>query len=81
MITNHDASMFPSLNINGSRLVFDRILCDVPCSGDGTLRKNGGIWRDWNPANGIGLHGSVPMALLLMLMMQRGSEQFSAFLL
>lgn len=57
MITNHDASMYPSLKIDGKPLLFDRILCDVPCSGDGTLRKNGGIWRDWTPANGIGLHG------------------------
>ncbi len=24
---------------------FDRILCDVPCSGDGTLRKAPDIWR------------------------------------
>ena len=23
---------------------FDRILCDVPCSGDGTLRKNADAW-------------------------------------
>ncbi|EGG07725.1 uncharacterized protein MELLADRAFT_85533 [Melampsora larici-populina 98AG31] len=57
MITNHDASMYPSLKIDGKPLLFDRILCDVPCSGDGTLRKNGGIWRDWTPANGVGLHG------------------------
>ena len=25
-------------------LKFDRILCDVPCTGDGTLRKNADIW-------------------------------------
>ena len=30
----------------GSTLVeFDRILCDVPCSGDGTMRKNINLWR------------------------------------
>ncbi|KAI8453283.1 S-adenosyl-L-methionine-dependent methyltransferase [Phakopsora pachyrhizi] len=58
MITNHDATRFPCLSLgDNSKLLFDRILCDVPCSGDGTLRKNGGIWRDWNPSNGIGLHG------------------------
>lgn len=28
-------------------LFFDRILCDVPCSGDGTLRKAPDIWRKW----------------------------------
>ncbi|KAK4700923.1 multisite-specific tRNA:(cytosine-C5)-methyltransferase, partial [Phenoliferia sp. Uapishka_3] len=37
-------------------LLFDRILADVPCSGDGTLRKNIGIWRDWTCGNGLGLH-------------------------
>lgn len=26
-------------------LMFDRILCDVPCSGDGTMKKNHGIWK------------------------------------
>ncbi|KNE98028.1 hypothetical protein PSTG_08704 [Puccinia striiformis f. sp. tritici PST-78] len=57
MITNHDASRFPTLSMNGKKLLFERILCDVPCSGDGTLRKNGGSWRDWTPANGVGLHG------------------------
>ena len=36
---------------------FDRILCDVPCSGDGTMRKAPDIWRRWSPANGNGLHG------------------------
>lgn len=29
-------------------LQFDRILCDVPCSGDGTLRKSPDIWAKWN---------------------------------
>lgn len=37
-------------------MLFDRILADVPCSGDGTLRKNMGIWGDWTVGNGIGLH-------------------------
>jgi multisite-specific tRNA:(cytosine-C5)-methyltransferase len=37
-------------------LLFDRILCDVPCSGDGTMRKNPGIWTKWTPQDGNGLH-------------------------
>jgi len=36
---------------------FDRILADVPCSGDGTMRKNPDIWCKWSPANGNNLHG------------------------
>ena len=35
---------------------FDRILCDVPCSGDGTMRKSPDIWRRWTATNGLGLH-------------------------
>ena len=39
-----------------SSLQFDRILCDVPCSGDGTMRKNILLWKRWNPMDAIGLH-------------------------
>ncbi|KAJ7652218.1 S-adenosyl-L-methionine-dependent methyltransferase [Mycena rosella] len=64
MVTNLDASIYPGLKIpsasNPQRLetlLFDRILCDVPCSGDGTMRKNLGIWKSWQPMDGNGLHG------------------------
>ena len=62
IVTNHDASLFPSIKIATEEgkpyryLKFDRILADVPCSGDGTCRKNVGIWRDWVPGNALGLH-------------------------
>ena len=35
---------------------YDRINCDVPCSGDGTLRKNPQIWSEWRPEFAMGLH-------------------------
>ncbi|KAJ4486594.1 S-adenosyl-L-methionine-dependent methyltransferase [Lentinula edodes] len=64
MVTNLDASNDPSIKLSAAsstsrnqQLLFDRILCDVPCSGDGTLRKNIGIWKHWQPNDGNGLHG------------------------
>ncbi|MES1914204.1 MAG: hypothetical protein MHM6MM_006304 [Cercozoa sp. M6MM] len=38
------------------RKLFDRVLLDVPCSGDGTMRKNVELWRDWTQHNGNALH-------------------------
>jgi len=36
---------------------FDRVLCDVPCSGDGALRKTGQrAWRRWRCADALDLH-------------------------
>ncbi|KMQ95735.1 trna cytosine-c-methyltransferase-like protein [Lasius niger] len=62
LITNHDSSVMPNFiitNPDGTKdtLRFDRILADVPCSGDGTMRKNPDIWCKWSPANGNNLHG------------------------
>ncbi|PNS14924.1 Multisite-specific tRNA:(cytosine-C(5))-methyltransferase [Sphaceloma murrayae] len=67
VVMNHDATLFPSIQlpsepIEGSDkmrtkwLKFDRILADVPCSGDGTCRKNPNIWKDWIPGNALGLY-------------------------
>ncbi|KKZ64296.1 hypothetical protein EMCG_09728 [[Emmonsia] crescens] len=67
IVTNHDATMYPSIKlpslpppegkpVRNRYLKFDRILADVPCSGDGTTRKNVNVWKDWNPANALGLH-------------------------
>ena len=66
IVTNHDATAFPSIRIGTEQdasgrqvnkyLKFDRILADVPCSGDGTARKNINVWKDWTPHNGISLH-------------------------
>nr|CAD7586518.1 unnamed protein product [Timema genevievae] len=62
IVTNHDSSVMPNFTVTPpdaeSRMIkFDRVLCDVPCSGDGTLRKNPDIWLKWNSANGNNLHG------------------------
>ncbi|CBY00502.1 similar to tRNA (cytosine-5-)-methyltransferase ncl1 [Plenodomus lingam JN3] len=62
IVTQHDASIFPSIELpseNGQKkqyLKYDRILADVPCSGDGTARKNPNVWQKWTPKDGLGLH-------------------------
>ena len=35
---------------------FDRIICDVPCSGDGTTRKNPSIWHRWSIEYALEMH-------------------------
>lgn len=60
VVTNHDARLLPEvLHTAGGGtvpLMFDRVLADVPCSGDGTLRKNPIIWKRWSSAPGNSLH-------------------------
>ncbi|KAK3391096.1 mitochondrial GTPase 2-like protein [Podospora didyma] len=76
IVTNHDATMYPSLRIPNPQdpskpnyLKFDRILADVPCSGDGTLRKNVNLWKDWNPGSALGLHVTQVRILVRALQM------------
>ncbi|GKV18671.1 hypothetical protein SLEP1_g29017 [Rubroshorea leprosula] len=72
IVTNNEAQHFPGcclykkwsrgsemaneLEPSTRQLLFDRVLCDVPCSGDGTLRKAPDLWRRWNTGMGNGLH-------------------------
>ena len=58
------AQKHPNAEVPTSALLFDRILCDVPCSGDGTIRKNLGIWKRWGVGDGNGLHGCVYFRLM-----------------
>ncbi|KAL9098186.1 MAG: hypothetical protein Q9187_009712, partial [Circinaria calcarea] len=80
IVTNHDATIYPSIKlpsepspsgkpIPNRYLKFDRILADVPCSGDGTARKNVEIWRNWTPSNGLGLHMTQVRILVRALQM------------
>ena len=56
LLTNGDARNFPSIYRRAYKLHYDKILCDVPCSGDGTLRKNRALLRDWNVSRANSLH-------------------------
>lgn len=80
IVTNHDATMYPSIKLpsppspdgkptQNRYLKFDRILADVPCSGDGTTRKNSNVWADWVPGNALGLHSTQVRILVRALQM------------
>jgi len=61
VVTNHEAQNFPTIldcdpTSDDGQYMWDRILCDVPCSGDGTMRKCPDIWGRWTQNNGNGLH-------------------------
>ncbi|KAJ8334518.1 hypothetical protein SKAU_G00401570 [Synaphobranchus kaupii] len=75
MVVNHDASNIPRLQVDyaGKKevLFYDRILCDVPCSGDGTMRKNIDVWKKWTTSNSLQLHG------LQLRIAVRGVEQLA----
>lgn len=77
IVTNHDATMFPSIKLpptpenpaTNRYLKFDRILADVPCSGDGTTRKNVNLWHDWTPGSALGLYVTQVRILVRALQM------------
>ncbi|QSL66499.1 hypothetical protein MERGE_000879 [Pneumocystis wakefieldiae] len=70
IVTNHDASKLPNFYVDDGIendsdpsktarryiLKFDRVLADVPCTGDGAIRKNLNIWKDWDVRQAFGLH-------------------------
>jgi 16S rRNA C967 or C1407 C5-methylase (RsmB/RsmF family) len=55
VIVNHPGQQFPSLR-HSSSFSFDRVLCDVPCTGDGAIRKLPVKWFKWNAKDGQSLH-------------------------
>lgn len=68
-VVNHEGQHLPNVKIGPkpeagvmadqvqvTKEPFDRVLCDVPCTGDGTSRKNPGVWKTWGPQAAMGLH-------------------------
>jgi len=76
VFTSHDARFFPSIRTpEGSEIQFDRILCDVMCSGDGTLRKAPHLWREWHPKMSLELHpGQLAIALRAARLLKVGGR-------
>jgi tRNA (cytosine34-C5)-methyltransferase len=62
LVSSHDATLMPNVYPDSDaegqsgKMYFDRVLADVPCSGDGTLRKNMAIWKEWAVNQAYGLH-------------------------
>ena len=50
LVTNHPAQQFPGVTR------YQRVLCDVPCTGDGTMRKAPTKWKTWNVKEAVGIH-------------------------
>jgi len=71
MVLHHEAQQIPVLwektgegaTLKRTPMRYDRVLADVPCSGDGTMRKNVDVWKKWSPAQGLGLHKTQLMIL------------------
>ncbi|KAI0280399.1 cytosine-5--methyltransferase [Russula aff. rugulosa BPL654] len=66
VVTNVDASIFPAVSLPPD---------DTVEPGDGTIRKNVGVWKKWNPMDGNGLH-SLQLRILqrAMRMLRRGGK-------
>ena len=57
LVVSDEGQTFPEIwDSSGDLVRYDRIVCDVPCSGDGTIRKNPNIWEKWSPASGNHRH-------------------------
>jgi 16S rRNA C967 or C1407 C5-methylase (RsmB/RsmF family) len=68
-VINHPGQFMPELysskvNHVKQRFQFDKVLCDVPCSGDGATRKLPIKWAKWHPSDGISLH---PLQLSILM--------------
>ena len=62
MVVSHSGQHFPTLKKpttegeGDNKFYFDKVLADVPCSGDGAIRKLPDKWGKWSVRDGIVLH-------------------------
>ena len=63
LVVNHEGQNLPTLRREfdkekriDTRYHFDKVLADVPCSGDGAIRKLPMKWRGWSSKDGYSLH-------------------------
>lgn len=68
-VINHPGQFLPELysdkvNHIKQKFLFDKILCDVPCSGDGATRKIPNKWAKWHTSDGLSLH---PLQLAILM--------------
>jgi multisite-specific tRNA:(cytosine-C5)-methyltransferase len=68
-VINHSGQFLPELystkiNHIKEKFQFDKILCDVPCSGDGATRKLPIKWAKWHTSDGVSLH---PLQLSILM--------------
>ena len=60
VVTSHKAQFIPTLTVgegkDASPFRFDVVLADVPCTGDGTMRKNPNLVSGWSPSAAASLH-------------------------
>jgi len=62
-VINHEGQFIPTIfddTIGGKRvdkrILFDKVLVDAPCSGDGAIRKLPERWKMWKTDDGFDLH-------------------------
>eukprot|EP00977_Amphora_coffeiformis_P016342 scaffold5017_cov171-Amphora_coffeaeformis.AAC.31 len=57
LVTACPAQFFPaSVTKFTAKRGFDKVLADVPCTGDGTSRKNIDVWHKWTVRGALNLH-------------------------
>lgn len=63
LVINHEGQHLPTIKksplapaTKAPKFYYDKVLADVPCSGDGAIRKLPAKWRGWHTKDGYGLH-------------------------